>query len=246
MPSLLRRICQRHISRASVVVRAVTGLSIAWTCASSVAGAQQAIINLPSADQTPRGKQFFMHETQLAGTNPTAWATTHFYTYGVTDRFELAATLYNLRTPRSDNTTLGLGFKGAQRLLTKRFPGREVQFTYGYMLPVSLQGRGVGTWAYSHLSARLPVLETRITAGGGYATRQVLDKDAWTVLGGIEQPLPHHFVLVMEWFSGRHNSSNLIPGLLYHSKNWIFVAGYKFPNDPVERHGLVLEVGRFW
>jgi hypothetical protein len=246
MQALLRCHRHKHNKPGSVVRRAFVALSIAVGCVSSVAGAQQAIINLPSADQTPRGKQFFMHETQLAGTNPTAWAMTHFYTYGVTDRFELAATLYNLRTPRSDNTTLGLGFKGAQRLLTKRFPGREVQFTYGYMLPVSLQGRGVGTWAYSHLSARLPVLETRITAGGGYATRQVLDKDAWTVLGGIEQPLPHHFVLVMEWFSGRHNSSNLIPGLLYHSKNWIFVAGYKFPNDPVERHGLVLEVGRFW
>ena len=225
---------------------AASGLALAPALGRSRAGAQQAIINLPSADQTPRGKQFFMHETQLAGSNPTAWAMTHFYTYGVTDRFELAATLYNLRTPRSDNTTLGVGFKGAERLLTGRFPDREVQLTYGYMLPVSLQGRGVGTWAYSHLSARIPKLETRITAGGGYASRQVLDKDAWTFLGGIEQPLPHHFVLVMEWFSGRHNSSNLIPGLLYHSKNWIFVTGYKFPNDPVERHGLVLEVGRFW
>jgi hypothetical protein len=107
-------------------------------------------------------------------------------------------------------------------------------------------GQGVGTWTYSHLSARLPGLETRLTAGGGYASRQVLDKDAWTFLGGIEQPLPHHLVLVMEWFSGRHNSSNLIPGILYHSKNWIFVAGYKFPNDPRERRGLVLEVGRFF
>ncbi|WP_298272871.1 hypothetical protein [Gemmatimonas sp.] len=221
-------------------------LAVGPVFAPSAVGAQQAIINLPSADQTPRGKQFVMHETQLAGTKPTAWAMTHFYTYGVTDRFELAATLYNLRTPRSDNVTLGLGFKGAQRLFTDRLARREVQLTYGYMLPVSLQGRGVGTWAYSHLSARIPMLETRITAGGGYATRQVLDKDAWTLLGGIEQPLPHHFVLVMEWFSGRHNSSNLIPGLLYHSKNWIFVAGYKFPNDPVERHGLVLELGRFW
>jgi len=57
------------------------------------AWAQQTIINVSSLDQTPRGKNFTLHESQLRHWGGRSyWYTTNFYTSGITDRLELAAT----------------------------------------------------------------------------------------------------------------------------------------------------------
>ncbi len=220
---------------------------VAALVSATPARAQQAIISLPSADQTPAGKHFFMHETQMSALAPRVdWGATHFYTYGLSDRVELAVTLYNLTTPTTNNLSLGVGFKAAQRLFGAQFPDRELQFTYGAMLVPSLQGEGIGSWSYGLLSARVPRADTRLSVGGGYGSRQIFDKAAASAMLGLEQPLPGHFVLVAEWFSGRHNTSNFIAGLLYHTDAWIFVGGYKMPNDAAKRRGIVFEIGRFF
>lgn len=224
---------------------AAAGLLLALAAAPRAA-AQQAIISLPSADQTPAGKHFLMHETQLSSLRPLDWGATHFYTYGLTDKVELAVTLYNMTRPSTRNLSLGIGFKAAERLLEDRWPDREVQFTYGAMLAPSLDGQGLGSWSYALGSFRVPRWETRLSLGAGHGSRQVLDKEATALMLGVEHPLPGHFVLVGEWFSGRHNTANAIAGLLYHTDEWIFVAGYKVPNDRTKSHGLVFEIGRFF
>jgi hypothetical protein len=214
----------------------------------SGANAQQAIINLPSADITPKGRHFLMHESALKYRSPNDdWATTHFYTYGLGGRTELTTTVYNLERPAMRNLSVGLGLKTAQPLLGKRGASHELLLTAGHILPVSLQGSGVGHYTYGHLSGRVPLLKTRLTAGGGYGTRQVFDRDVAVGLIGIEQPLTHHLQFVTEWITGDHAKGFVIPGLLYHRSDWILVAGYKFPNTQrTIGRGMIFEVGRFF
>jgi hypothetical protein len=58
--------------------------------------AQQAIVNMPSADITPAGKHFVMHETQMRSWNPGRyWYGTNFYCYGVGRDTELTVTNWN-------------------------------------------------------------------------------------------------------------------------------------------------------
>jgi hypothetical protein len=210
--------------------------------------AQQAIINLPSADITPQGRHFVMHESALKYRSPNDdWATTHFYTYGLGRRTEFTTTVYNLERPAMRNLSVGMGLKTAQPLLGARGARHELLVTAGHILPVSLQGAGVGHYTYGHLSGRLPRLQTRVSVGGGYGTRQVFDRNVAVGLFGIEQPLGHHLQFVTEWISGDHAKGFVIPGLLYHRSDWIVVAGYKLPNTRrTIGRGLIFEVGRFW
>jgi hypothetical protein len=210
--------------------------------------AQQTIINLPSADLTPKGQHFLMHESQLLPAYPREfWGSTNFYTFGLSDQTELAVTTYNFNSYGSENGSVGVGFKRVQPLFRRRLRRLELKQTVGAMVPVSMTGRGVGAFGYTHTSFRLPRLKTRLTAGIAAATRQTFDEDMVSFIAGLEQPLSRHLIFNVEWFSGtQHAAANLIPGFTYHRKGWILVGGIKIPNDmEPEKFGLVFEIGRF-
>lgn len=210
------------------------------------AAAQQAIVNLPSADVTPRGKFFLMHETQVRNWNPGRyWLGTNFFCYGVGANTELAITTYAEGRPKSPEASVGFGFKTSQPLVRKRDDQQEWKLTVGQMGIVNYRGQGMGSFTYSHLSFRLPETHTRITAGGFYGTRQLLRTNTGNVMVGVEHPVGKRFVLMTEWFGGAHDFGFLIPGILFHpSKKQFIVAGYKIPNKLSNgRHGLVLEYG---
>jgi hypothetical protein len=220
--------------------------ALAWTLS-----AQQAIVNMPSADITPQGKNFFMHETQWRFWKPgTYWYGTHFYCYGVGKSTELALTSYNAGSPATANFTTGVGFKSAPQLWAKSHPEREVKLTFGQMGLVNHRAQGLGSFSYAHLSLRLPKANTRLTVGGWGGTKQLFKKNTANVLAGLEQTLDKKgkWVWVNEWFAGRHDLGFYITGFLYHpTKRHIFVAAYKVPNFLANgRHGLVLEYGLFF
>lgn len=230
-----------------MAVRTLRAVALATLGGATALSGQQAIINLPSADITPQGRHFLMHESALKYRSPNDdWATTHFYTYGLGGRTEFTTTVYNLERPAMRNLSVGVGLKTAQPLLGRRGAPHDLLLTAGHILPVSLQGAGVGHYTYAHLSGRVPGLKTRLTAGGGHGTRQVFDRNVAVGLIGIEQPLGHHLQFVAEWITGDHAKGFVIPGLLYHRKDWILVAGYKFPNTQrTIGRGMIFEVGRF-
>ena len=63
--------------------------------------------------------------------------------------------------------------------------------------------------------------------------------------------LPTHnkkWVIVAEWFAGRHDFGFLVPGVLYHpTASTVVVVGYKIPNHPSNgKAGIVVEFGIFW
>lgn len=223
-------------------------LLVAAAC--SPAWAQQAIVNVPSADITPKGKNFFMHEAQVRTWGPqNFYSGTSFYCYGVGKSTEIAVTNYNLSTTAGANLATAVGFKSAPQFFKKNHDELEVKLTVGQMAVMNHRGLGLGSFSYAHGSMKLPEIETRVTFGGYGATRQLLERNAGGVLAGIEHPLFHHKVVLLgEWFSGRHDFGAAIAGVLVHlPKKQLLVAGYKFPNSgDRSKQALVFEYGVFF
>ena len=212
----------------------------------SLASGQQAIINMPSADITPKGKHFLMHETQTRAWQPArSWSGTNFYAYGTGHSTELAVTSYNGGSPLSKNFATGIGFKAAPQLWKHSKPELELKLTFGQMAILNHRGSGLGSFTYAHTSFRLPDLSTRISIGGWAGTRQLFDRNTGGVLAGVEQPLGRRWVLLGEWFSGRHDLGFAVPGVMFHpSKKQVIVAGWKIPTRASNgKSGLILEYG---
>ena len=212
--------------------------------------AQQAIVNMPSADVTPKGAHFLMHETQMKSWGAKQfWSGTNFYAYGAGKATEIAITSYNGGSPLSTEFATGIGVKSAPQIFKKSLPQREVKLTFGTMGILNHRGSGFGNFSYAHLSFRVPKLDTRLTGGGWVGTRQLFAKNTGNFLAGVEQPLGKRFVLLGEWFAGNHDFGYFIPGILFHPrKNHFIVAAYKIPN-PGNRsgvEGIVLEYGLVW
>lgn len=210
--------------------------------------AQQAIVNMPSADITPRGQMFLMHETQSRSWGPGRyWYGTNFLTVGVGGNTELALTTYNHGVPAAPNAAVGVGFKTGIPLFQQALAERDVQLTVGKMMIISTTGRGVGNFTYGHGSFRLPRAGTRITAGISGGTDELFKKDTVHFIGAVEHKLGKKWMVTAEWFSGRHDFGFLTPGVLYHpSPNTVVVVGYKIPNHASNGEpGFVFEFGIF-
>jgi hypothetical protein len=207
---------------------------------------QQAIINMPSADITPKGATFMMHETQWRQWNPGRyWLGTNFFAQGIGLNTELAVTSWNTGTPAAPNHAVGVGFKSAIPLATGV---NEHKLTVGTMAVFNLAGQGMGNFTYSHYSFRLPKYRTRLTMGGWFATEELFKRTTGNILGGIEHPLSKKWILVAEYFKGQHDFGFVVPGILYHpTPRQIIVIGYKIATDPRNgKAGFVLEYGFFF
>jgi predicted small lipoprotein YifL len=224
---------------------------IALTLLPLTACGQQAIVNMPSADITPAGKNFYMHESQWRQWNPGRyWLGTNFYCRGVGHATELTATNWNAGSPAVPNVATGVGFKSSPQFFAERYPNEEIKVTVGQKLVMNHRAQGLGSFSYSHLSFRIPSLKTRLTAGAWAGTRQLFKRNTANVLAGLEHPFDSKgkYVWVNEWFRGRHDFGFYITGLLYHpTKRHIVVVAYKVANTPANgKNGVVLEYGIFF
>lgn len=213
--------------------------------------AQQTVFNVPNADVTPKDTVFFQHESQFRPWNPGSfWLGTHYSAFGIGYNTELDATLFNVDAPRSHNISLGLGFKSAIPIkkLDEIFSGRELKFTVGSEVLVSLQGNGVGNWTYAHFSGRLPKLNTRLTAGISVGSKQVFGTEAVEFIGAVEQPVTEKFAIIGDWYSGKdHYAGYLIVGVSYKlPKQSAIYLGFQIPNETsVGQCGFVVEVSKY-
>ena len=216
------------------------------------ANATQTIFNVPSADVTPKEHLFFLQEVQTTPWNTdTTFIGTTYSAVGIGHNTELDATLFNVASPASQNMTIGVGFKSAMPIpgLKEKFPEREIKLTVGSNILLGLDGNGVGNWTYAHLSGRVPKLNTRLTAGISYGTRQVFGQETTAFIAGVEQPITKKFNIIGDWYSGsEHWAGYLIVGGSYAlPKNTTLYAGYQIPNSPnVGTGGFVIELGRIF
>lgn len=223
-----------------------------------VASSQQTVINAPSVDQTPTGRVFALHESQIrAWADTSYWQTTHFVTYGVTRHLELAVTAYNIGTPLKRLATLGVGWKGAVEIpgLSARARTWEPKVGAGQMVAIPLRGERLGMWSYLQTSARVPRLRTRLMAGVSDGPPAMFGKATTHFMGSFEQPLAalpralgralHDVTLLGEWWAGQHEFADFVPGFNWHRGKTVVIVGYKLANAPGTRgDGIVFEIGR--
>lgn len=212
------------------------------------AEAQQTIFNVPSADVTPKGEIFLQHESQFRTWRPGRFInSTEYSAYGLGHGTELDVTVFNVNAPASDNITLGVGLKKSVPLFPRRFPRQELKLTVGQLIPVSLQGQGVGNWSYAHLSTRAPRLKTRVAVGVSTGTRQIFGRTTVGAIATLEQPVTKRLSLQGDWYSGTHALGFLIAGFTYALPyDTVLFGGYQIPNTPrYGRQGFVLEFARY-
>lgn len=190
-----------------------------------------------------------MQESQVRPRAPYRyWNTTNFLCLGVGSGVELAVTTFNFGLPVGNNRSVAAGAKVVSDLWPDALPELELKLTTGAMGFLSVDGLGAGHWLYTHASARLPKLRTRLTAGLSHGSRHLFGRDdVLSFITGVEQPLgTPKLNFVTEWFSGSHDLSNFIYGVTYHpSHSWIFVAGHKIPTAGPLLTAAVFEVGLF-
>lgn len=227
-------------------------LLFVYCFASSNVFAMQTIFNVPSADVTEKGHVFVQQETQTTPwkTNNAFWGTS-YTAVGIGHNTEIDSTLYNVGSPATQNMTIGAGFKSAIPIpyLKEKFPEREFKLTVGSQILFGLEGNGIGNWTYAHLSGRVPKLNTRLTAGLSYGTKQVFGQDTTAFIAGVEQPVTKKLNLIADWYSGsEHFAGFLITGFSYAlPKSTTLYAGYQFPNSPqVGANGFVIELAKIF
>jgi len=227
----------------------LVGILLLLACPESMA--MQTIFNVPSADVTEKGHIFVQQEAQFSGATPAFFNGTSFGAYGIGHNTEIDTTLFNVGAPASHNMSIGTGFKSAIPIpgLKEKFPEREFKLTVGSELLFGLEGNGIGNWTYAHLSGRVPKLNTRLTAGISYGTKQVFGTETTAFIAGVEQPVTKKLSIIGDWYSGsEHWAGYLITGFSYAlPKNTTLYAGYQVRNSPrVGNNGFVLELAKIF
>lgn len=235
-----------------MVIKKILILFFLLLVTNTSAFAMQTIFNVPSADVTEKGHVFVQQEAQTTPWNTdTAFIGTSYTAIGIGHNTEIDSTLYNICSPASQHITIGAGFKSAIPIpyLKDKFPDREFKLTVGTQVLFGLEGNGIGNWTYAHLSGRVPKLNTRLTAGVSYGTKQVFGQDTTAFIAGVEQPVTKKLNLIADWFSGsEHFAGYLITGFSYaFPKNYTLYAGYQIPNSPqVGTNGFVIELAKIF
>jgi hypothetical protein len=223
------------------------GLVLVAVLAGSARG-QQTIINVPSDALTPEGRSFVMHESQIVPREVPSWQMTHFYCYGWSKHTELTVTNYQFDDLGSPTNVTGFGFKSVYDLFkeSERLEALHVKLTFGHIIPVSMQSKGVGYFTYGHFAFDVPGTDLRLLAGAAGGDRILWGENTASFIAGAEYPITKHLSFTGEWFTGNHNLSALIPGFTYHRDDVILVAGMKLANDfDPDKLGAVFEYGRF-
>lgn len=209
-------------------------VGVAAAASGNPAHAQSVVISVPSTDVVPRGTTMIAHESQVSTRfyEKPYWNSFTFGTYGVHPNIELAATLYGIAHPASNNVAIAVGYKHRIPLADRSEWRPTVAF--GPMLAQSLSGRGAGGWTYAVASIRVPHLRTRFTVGPSYGARQIFGRQATSLLAAMEQPLTSRVSLVADYFSGNHELGALVGAVqLNLTRAFIVIAGVKRPSSPL-------------
>lgn len=195
--------------------------------------AQATIWNVPSADVLSKAELGFTHYSQYVKplSDDSAYNTVNGAMLGIGYNTEVDTTLFNVGIPESGNISLGLGTKTVIPVLKKEFPEQEFKVTFGEILPVSLQGEGVGDWTYGHFSFKLPKAKTRITNGVLYGTKQIFGRNVIAYMFGLEQPLTKNLSLTADWISGTHGAGFVTIGGVITYKGFSGGVGVQIPNN---------------
>ncbi|MBC7388933.1 MAG: hypothetical protein H7329_06980 [Opitutaceae bacterium] len=220
---------------------------------------QSLIAGIPSADVAPEKRFMFTHESQINSWSydKMKWNSFNFMCYGAAKNLEVTVSFANISNSPLSHESLGLGFKKIIDL--KSVPLPEMKFVFGQNVLFSSDRKSVGGWSYAMFSNKLDRTKTRLTYGLSYGSaelfgydtlsttqngiteRKVTERNPFSFMGGVEQPIyKDKFLIIADWFSGTHDLGALISAIQLNFKHIVLIGGYKFPNLEAAKKGSVI------
>lgn len=228
-------------------MRIQKSISIGMLALAFPAFSQQTVFNAPSDEAVKKGEWFFQHQTSLRFWNPERrWVQANGFGYGITDRLEIDATLFNLDASQASQARGGFGFKYLLPLGSSDPDSAPVDILFGDMGIIADADNRFGNWAYSMLGVKIDGSRTRMFGGAFHGTKSLFGKTTLGFLGGFEQRAGENWTLQADWFSGDHDVGYFVPGLAYaFHPHWRISAGYQLPNPgSTGFRGLVFQLTR--
>jgi hypothetical protein len=181
------------------------------------ANAQQTIFNVPTTDIMGAGKVYGELDASFKPNDQ--GALNRFSSFvprivvGAGHNVEVGFNLTGNIQPGSDSTTF------VPTVKWKFFENKkkDVAMIAGtnFYIPVRNRSYDIGT--YSYLAVSKTISNTRLTAGGYVASKNVFAANAVRAGGqfGIEQAVNTKFSLATDWITGKHSSGYFTPGFIY-------------------------------
>lgn len=182
-----------------------------------IAGAQQTIFNVPTADVLDRGKVYFELDASFKLDRGDALGRFSSFVprivVGVGNNVEVGVNVTGNVRPGADATTIVPTVKWKVYESKKKdlavFAGSNVY------IPVRNRAYNIGTWSYVAVSKTFD--KTRLTAGGYIASKNVFAANAVRTGGqfGIEHTINSKVAVAADWITGRHPAGYFTPGVIY-------------------------------
>jgi hypothetical protein len=210
---------------------------------------QQTIFNVPSADVLDRGKFYAETDELFRPTAPRFSSTTVRGVVGILPGVEGGVNFAGLVAPGPVVPTATLAVK-IQPLRIEDFAVTAGGFGLFY-LRGSRDGDPAGL-GYGMLTYRVPTLQTRVSAGGWYASAGYVhpaDRPPGSSSGGalasLEQPIRavDGLAVAADWWSGENSIGYLSPGLVYSFGQWTAYAAYSIRNGDSDGNAGLVELG---
>jgi hypothetical protein len=214
---------------------------------SSVAFAQQTIVNVPSTEVLDQGKVYVEFDSTFKFDKDPNNSVNKFSSFvprvvvGIGNNTEVGVNLIGNIQPGSDATTLMLTAK--VKLVNKEH-WSVVGGTHVY-IPVRNKSYNVGNYAYLQASRDVGS-RTRMTAGAYHTTRNVFAAKAQRAGGqfAIEHTLNGKFTVGADWITGKHAAGYFSPVLTIRPvKKTSVYLGYSIGNADVSRGNHFFYVG---
>ena len=210
--------------------------------------AQMTILNVPSADVTPKKRVFFQHESQFRTKEKGQFTnSTEYLATGIGANTELTATAFNLGNLSHDNETLGLGFKSAIPLNISAIKEYQPKIIISSQAALSLSGNGVRHWIYAAYNFTIPQTKTRLTLGASNGTKHIFGENNTSAMLGFEQKITTKLSYVGDWYSGKTNGMGVFASALSYDfgSDLVAFAGYQIANsNRISRNGFIVEIAK--
>ncbi len=209
---------------------------------------QQTVFNVPTADVLDKGKVYV--ELDASFKTNDQQAVRKFSSFvprvvvGTGGNVEIGLNLTGNINPAADSTTLVPTVKW-------RFYQNEknkVSLFGGTNFYIPVRNKSFNFGSYSYVAAARTINKTRLTGGGYVVSKNVFAPNA--VRGGgqfaVEQTINDKVTLAADWFTGRHASGYLTPGVIYKPHGRVTTYwSYSIGNADARRgnHFFLFEIG---
>ena len=211
--------------------------------------AQQTIFNVPSADVLTPGKVYAEVDELFRPTDPKSSATTIRGVVGAFPGVEAGVNFGGLTSPGPVVPTATVAVK-FQPLRIGDFSATAGGFGL-FFLRGGRDGDPAGL-GYGMVTYRVPTLQTRVSAGGWYASAgyvhpvdRALGSSSGGALASVEQPVPGApgLTVAADWWSGESSIGYVSPGVVYAFGKWTAYAAYSIKNGNASGNAGLVELG---